>query len=171
MSTINAQSISKAHDKVATPLKDLFLLAFRVHWGYAFIQTGLGKFNNFERTRGFFESLGIPAPALNVFMASSTELVGGTLLLLGLGSNIVPIPVIFTMIIAYLTAHPEELKSLLDYPNIDPFLSAEPFMFLLTAVMVFLFGPGRISVDYWISRKARVAPLSAGLSDVMPAVK
>lgn len=155
MRTLNVQIISKVHDKVAAPLKDLFLLAFRVHWGYAFTQTGLGKFNNFERTRGFFESLGIPAPSLNVFMASSTELLGGALLLIGLGSNIVPIPVMFTMIIAYITAHPDGLKSLLDYPNIDPFIDAEPFMFLLTAMLVFLFGPGRISVDYFMKKKRR----------------
>ena len=154
MTMIPISKIRKLHDKVAPSLQDLFLLIFRIHWGFAFIQTGYGKFMHFERTRGFFESLNIPFPSMNVFMAAATELFGGALLLLGLGSYVVPVPVMFTMLIAYVTAHPDDLKSLLDYPNIDPFIQAEPFMFLLTSVLVFLFGPGKISADYLLSKKA-----------------
>ncbi len=139
--------LNAAHQRASPLLRDLFLLLIRVHWGYAFFLTGLGKFKNFERTKGFFESLNIPFPELNVYMAASTELVGGLLLLLGLGSRVVPLPLIFTMIVAYLTAHTTELGSLLSYPDIDPFLTAPPFLFLLTAVVVFIFGPGRISLD------------------------
>jgi putative oxidoreductase len=153
MTKTSVSKIKKLHDRLVPSLQDLFLLIFRIHWGFAFIQTGYGKFIHFERTRGFFESLQIPFPSVNVLMAASTELFGGALILLGLGAYIVPIPVIFTMLVAYGTAHPDGLKSLLDYPNIDPFLQAEPFMFLLTAVIVFLFGPGRLSVDYLLGKK------------------
>jgi putative oxidoreductase len=49
------------------------------------------------------------------------------------------------MIVAYLTADHEALYSFFSDP--DKFTSADPFLFLLTAVIVLLFGPGWISVD------------------------
>ncbi len=39
-------------------------------------------------------------PQLNVYLAGGTECIGGILLLLGLGSRFISIPLIFTMIIA-----------------------------------------------------------------------
>ena len=43
------------------------LLSLRLIYGWFFVQTGWGKLMNFERTTGFFQSLGLPAPA---FMAA-----------------------------------------------------------------------------------------------------
>jgi putative oxidoreductase len=118
-------------------LRDIILLIIRAHWGYAFFLAGLGKFRNFERTAKFFDSLGIPLPELNAYLAAGTEMFGGLFLLLGLGSRLVPLPLIFTMAVAYGTAHTKELSALLSYPDSDAFFEAAPFLFLFAALLVF----------------------------------
>jgi putative oxidoreductase len=74
------------------------------------------------------------------------------LLLLGLGSRLVSVPLMFTMGVAYATAHREELGKIFSDP--DKFTDAPPFLFLLASVIVFAFGPGKISVDALWGKKA-----------------
>ena len=50
------------------------------------------------------------------------------------------------MIVAYLTAHADEVT------GIYTFVTAPPFLNLLTCVLVLLFGPGVFSVDYLVRR-------------------
>lgn len=125
--------------------QDIFLLCIRLFWGYNFFLTGKGKLLNFERTVGYFSSLGIPMPEINVLMAGSTETVGGILLFLGLGSRIITLPLMFTMIVALLTAHREEVLGILS--DTDAFLATPPFLFLFASLIIFLFGAGKYSLD------------------------
>ena len=129
----------------ATSLQSVFLLIIRLYWGWQFFQTGMGKLENITKITSFFQSLGIPFPTLNAYLAGSTECFGGLCLLLGLGSRLITIPLIFTMIVAYATAEREALFSIFTDP--DKFTGADPFLFMMAAVIVFLFGPGFISVD------------------------
>ena len=98
----------------------------------------------------FFTSLGIPFPHFNAMMAGATECVGGLLLLVGLGSRLVSIPLSVTMLVAYATAHRDALLGVFSDP--DTFLQQEPFLFLLTALVVLAFGPGLLSLDTLIER-------------------
>lgn len=125
--------------------QDIMLLALRLYWGWQFFQTGKGKLMNLDRTIEYFTSLNIPLPALNAVLAGSTECIGGILLLLGLCSRVVSIQLIFVMIIAYLTAELETVQNL--FMNPDEFTSASPFLFLLTSVIVAIFGAGKFSLD------------------------
>jgi putative oxidoreductase len=127
-----------------------FLFIIRLYWGWQFFLTGRGKLMNLDNTAKFFASLNIPAPKLNAIMAGSTECVGGLLLLIGLGSRIVTVPLIFTMIIAYLTADSEAAHAI--FSNPDKFVTAAPFLFLLTCVIVLIFGPGCLSLDAIIAK-------------------
>lgn len=129
----------------------LFLLAIRLFWGWGFIQSGLGKFRNFSQAVEFFTSLNIPAPEVNVAMASGTELLGGVCLLLGLGGRIMTVPLLFCMGVAYATAHREALVGVFAAPN--AFMQATPFLFAFSTLIVLLFGPGRFSVDALIHRR------------------
>src|SRR6202012_1204452 len=88
----------------ASLLQSPLLLALRLYWGWQFFQTGKGKLMNHEKVTAFFASLHIPFPSFNVWLASSTECLGGVLLLVGLGSRLVCVPLLFTLTIAYLTA-------------------------------------------------------------------
>src|SRR5271155_3609270 len=95
---------------VAACLQSPLLLAIRLYWGWQFFQTGKGKLMNPEKVTAFFASLHIPFPAFNVYLASGTECIGGLFLLLGLGSRLVCLPLLFTLTIAYLTAERDALK-------------------------------------------------------------
>jgi putative oxidoreductase len=136
-----------AGDHLRAPL----LLGMRLVWGWQFFATGRGKLANLDRTADFFGSLGIPAPHLNAAMAGATECVGGLLLLAGLGARLVSVPLAATMIVAYLTAHRDSVKTIVSDP--DTFFAQAPFLFLLTSLIVLAFGPGALSVDALLARR------------------
>src|SRR4051794_25392872 len=98
--------------KAASSLQSPLLLVLRLYWGWSFFQTGLGKLQNLDRTTEFFQSLGLPMPGLNAVMAGTTECVGGLLLLIGLASRLAAIPLIVTMVVAYLTSELETVKNI-----------------------------------------------------------
>lgn len=143
-------TIYKIWVQILNQLQDIFLLIIRVYWGYSFMMTGLGKFNNWDRTLEFFTSLNIPVPSLNVAMASGTEFFGGVCLLIGFLSRLTTVPLIFTMLVAYLTAHRSELFGL--FSNPDDFFAAPPFLFIYASIIVLLFGPGKYSADAVITK-------------------
>ena len=132
-------------------LQPVLLLVIRGWWGWSFFLTGKGKLLNLEKTTTFFTDLGLPLPKLNAIMAGSTECVGGLLLLFGLCSRLVSVPLMFTMIVAYATADKEALQAI--FSDTDKFTSAAPFLFLLASVIVFAFGPGKLSLDALLFRK------------------
>ena len=148
-------------DHLASWLQSPLLLVLRLYWGWSFFLTGKGKLLNLDRTTDFFTELHLPLPKLNAIMAGSTECFGGLLLLLGLFARPVAVPLTFTMIVAYVTADREALLSIFSDP--DKFLNAAPFQFLLAAVIVLAFGPGKISVDYFRSRRRAAAAAVADL--------
>ena len=135
---------------VANYLQAPLLLALRVYFFWQLFLSGKGKLLNIERTTEFISSLNIPMPLLSVYLAASTECFGGLLLVVGLASRLVAIPVAFTMIVAYMTADYEALTSIFSEP--DKFVAAAPFPFLLSALIVLAFGPGAFSLDALIKR-------------------
>ena len=129
------------------------LLLIRLYWGYDFVQTGLGKLNNLERTTEFFASLNIPFPQLNAIAAGSTELICGTLLMIGFGSRYFTLPLIVILCVAFATDDREALLNIFSDP--EAFVSATPFLHLLASVTVLIFGAGMISVDGILGRRRK----------------
>lgn len=143
--------LNRLLETIANRLQDPFLLGVRLYWGWQFFQTGKGKLGNLEQTAEFFASLGLPAPKLQAMLAGGTECVGGLLLLIGLGSRFTAVPLMFTMIVAYLTAHLDSVKTI--WSDSDTFVTQAPFLFLLASLIIFVFGPGRISIDHFLRKK------------------
>ena len=139
--------------KVGSALQSPVLLVIRLYWGWHFIGTGWGKLHRLKDVTEYFASLNIPAPHLNAIMASSTECLGGALLILGLFSRFASFALICCMSVAYLTAEREAL--LVIFSNPDKFLGADPFLFLYASVLVFAFGPGRLSLDALLGREKK----------------
>jgi len=129
----------------------VFLLAVRLAWGSQFALTGWGKLTNIEGVTAFFTSLGIPMPGINAYVASTTELAGGLLLLIGLGGRLVPLPLIFTMLVAYATSDIDAIRNF-SFTEPDPLFESAPFLFLLSSLIIWVFGPGKISADELIGR-------------------
>jgi len=126
-------------------LQCLVLLIIRLYFGWQFFLFGKGKLLNLDRTAGFFASLNLPVPHVTAAFVGLVEAGGGLLLLLGLGARLAAIPLIITMIMAYITADRPALHAI--FSNPDKFTSATPFLFLAAALIVFVFGPGKISID------------------------
>jgi putative oxidoreductase len=137
--------------RAASSLQSPILLIIRLYWGWSFFQSGKGKLLNHEQVTDFFTTLALPAPGLNTWLAGGTECFGGLLLLCGLASRLTAVPLIFTMIVAYLTSELEVVKNLVSEP--DKFTGADPFLFLFASIIVLVFGPGTFSLDHLISRR------------------
>jgi putative oxidoreductase len=120
---------------------DIILVVMRLAIGLIFIQTGLGKLTHLGDTTMFFADLGIPFPGFNALIASSTEFIGGCLLILGLATRLISIPLSIIMIVAILTAQPEALHS------ISSFIRLQEFDYLLIFLLFFSAGPGKFSLD------------------------
>ncbi|HSI13924.1 MAG TPA: DoxX family protein [Chthoniobacter sp.] len=139
----------------ASCLQSPFLLIVRLYWGWQFFQTGKGKLSDLSQPTEFFASLHIPFPAFNAALVGATECFGGLLLLVGLASRLISIPLTILLCVAYLTADSEALRSIFSDP--DKFLSATPFQFLFATLIVLIFGPGAFSIDYLIGKKLGAA--------------
>lgn len=146
--------LTKYYERL-TPLLDSLrhplLLMIRLYWGWQFFLTGRGKLMHLDRVTDWFASLGIPAPGLNAAFVGSLEVVGGLLLIAGLGSRLISIPLTVNMCVAYIMADREALLGVFKDP--DSFLTAEPFLFLYASVIILVFGPGLFSIDAIIRKK------------------
>jgi putative oxidoreductase len=152
--------------QIGRSLQSPLLLLIRLCWGIQFFQTGLGKLMHIQKVIDFFTSIPIPFPAMNAYLVGCTEMIGGALLTIGFASRLTAIPLSFTLIIAYLTTEQTALKKLFSFSDINPFLTADPFLFLFACLVILAFGPGIFSVDYLIERSRRktaVAVDPAGL--------
>jgi putative oxidoreductase len=152
MPKVKITTIDSIYDRwtwTVSQLQSLVLLGMRLYWGWQFFVAGKPKLMDPDKFVPFFEKLQIPMPKLNVLMAGSAECFGGLLLLAGLGSRIITIPLIFTMCVALWTADHDKVVNIWNEP--DKFVSAAPFAFLLCSLIVLVFGPGKFSLDYLIA--------------------
>ena len=92
-------------ERTTRPFDFLAPLAMRIYLAPVFIMAGSNKLRHAEYLGPYFESLGIPAPELMVYVAGLTELLGGIALLAGLAVRWATLPLMFTMLVAAATAH------------------------------------------------------------------
>lgn len=133
-------------------------LLVRLTLGLVFVMTGWGKLHSLDNVTQFFESLHIPAPHANAVFVSSVELVGGTLLIVGLATRIAAMFLVGVMAVAILTAKLPELHGLVDLANTMEFAYLAAFVWLLFA------GAGKASVDHLLSRARPEASVGATAS-------
>ena len=89
----------RALDFLAPLLLRLFLAPIMIY-------AGLSKLGDVSNTALWFEhSLGLPFPTLMVYLAGGAEFFGGIALLIGFAVRWFAIPLMFTMIVAAVTAH------------------------------------------------------------------
>ena len=137
--------------RIGNALQSPFLLAIRLYWGWQLMQTGWGKLSDIQKVVDFFTNLGIPAPAFNARFIGGLELVGGILLMVGLASRLVALPLIISLTVAFIVGDREALGSIFSDP--DKFYAAAPYTFLFACLIVLIFGPGMFSLDALIARR------------------
>ena len=140
--------IRRAYELIVTGanfLQSPLLLALRVYFFWQLFLTGKGKLSNIGKVSEFFKSLGIPLPTLNAYFIGSLECFGSLLLIIGLASRPLSLLIVISMTVAYLAGDFEAVMSIFSDP--DKFVKADPFPFLLTALIILVFGPGLFSID------------------------
>ncbi len=142
INTLRARAVA-----VTDKLAFLAPALIRVTVGLVFIRTGWGKLNTLPDVTEFFASLHIPLPALNARIASGTEFFGGILILVGLGSRLVALPMAFVMVIAILTAQREKID------DVITLVGFEEWSYLIMFLVIALQGPGVLSLDALLARK------------------
>jgi len=138
---------------IASAFAPLLLLLIRLYWGWQYFLTGKGKLAHLDKITQYFGSLKIPAPHANAVFVSVSEAVGGILIILGLGTRWLTPLLIFEMVIAYVTADNEALKSIFSDP--DKFTAAAPFVFLYAWLILFAFGAGALSLDALLAKERK----------------
>lgn len=126
------------------------LLLIRLYWGYQFAVTGFGKLANPDMIAIYFATLGIPSPYFSAVLTGSVEFIGGILLIFGLFSRMITIPLLIVLMVATFTAHYEAVDALFRHFDPQPFFAITPFLFIYALLVIFCFGPGKISLDYWL---------------------
>jgi putative oxidoreductase len=122
-------------------------LLVRLFVGYLFLETGWGKVHNLEAFTQRFSGWGIPFPAFNAALSGYTELVGGALVMLGLFTRLVSIPMVFNMLVALIMVKLKKVSGLNDFVELDEPLYALAFFWLIFT------GPGRVSLDHLLWRR------------------
>lgn len=139
-------SLYKRFVSVVNKGQDLALLFLRLVLAYGFWEPAKMKWADINSVAEWFESIGIFAPKLNAYLAASTEMAGVFILALGLGTRIISIPLIITMLVAIKTVHWE-----------NGFASGDngyeiPLYYIIMLIITLTFGAGKISVDHFIKK-------------------
>lgn len=135
----------QAADKLSS-LRDLPLLALRLILAVGFFGPAMMKLNDIGAIAGWFESMGMPMPTLNAYMATFTEVAGVVLLALGLATRFITIPLIIVMLVAIKTVH---------WGN--GFEAGDngfeiPLYYIIMLFTILILGPGKISLDALIKK-------------------
>jgi len=126
-------------------------LLLRLVFGWFWLETGWAKLHNLEFFAGRFVEWGIPFPTLSATVSGATDLVGGALLIVGLGTRLAAIPMIINMLVALAVVVLPTITTFNEFVELDEVLYVCVLFWLLVA------GPGKASLDHWIARRAGLA--------------
>jgi putative oxidoreductase len=147
---------------VADFLQSPFLLAIRLYWGWQFWQAGWGKLSNLSQAVENFTNMHVAHPGFTAPFVGCVEAAGGILLILGLASRLIAVPLTINMITAFVISDRDALKTIFsDDPS--KFYSAAPYTFLFASLLILIFGPGKISLDtlivWYRAKRQKTAPV------------
>lgn len=129
-------------------------LLARLVIGVVFTGSGWGKLHNLGQVTQYFASLGIPFPELQAPFVASVELVCGALVLVGLGTRFVAVPLIGTMVVALLTALAPKIDGL------GSLFGLSEFLYIALLVQLAIGGAGAVSLDHVVARRLGMAGAS-----------
>ena len=122
--------------------QNISLLFARLGVAYGFYEPAMQKWSDISSVASWFSSIGIPLPTLNAYMAASTELLGVVLLVLGLFTRLISVPLMFVMIVAIMTVHLSH-----GFAAGDNGFEI-PLYYMLFLALFASYGAGKISLDH-----------------------
>jgi putative oxidoreductase len=134
-------------EKIAAYMQWLAPLVARLVVGEIFMTAGWGKLQNLDAMIENFTSWGIPFPQILTPFTSGAEFVCGILLMLGLFTRISAGILGVIMIVA--------IKSVLwvDVDSLDTLFGFSESAYFVIFFWLAIAGAGKISIDYWLTRK------------------
>jgi putative oxidoreductase len=127
--------------------QSLSLFLARLAIAYGLYEPAMTKWSDINSVAQWFESMSIPFPLVNAYMAASTEILGVILLTLGLFTRLISIPLIVVMIVAIATVHFSHGFSAGD----NGF--EIPLYYMLFLALFASLGAGKLSLDYLLFGK------------------
>jgi putative oxidoreductase len=119
-------------------------LAVRIVVGWVFMWTGWQKLHFLPRMVENFREWGIPAPEVLTPFASGMEFVGGLLLLVGLLTRFISVPMMIIMLVAITSAKWGDVDSL------QTLLGFEEVSYFVMFAWLGIAGPGPVSLDHLV---------------------
>jgi putative oxidoreductase len=119
-------------------------LLMRIYFGYFWAETGWGKIRNLDSFTQRFVEWGILYPHFSAVLSGYTEWIGGILIMIGLLTRLVTLPMMFNMLVAIVQVKWAKISDIDDFVETDEVLYMFIFFWLLMA------GPGRASIDYLV---------------------
>jgi putative oxidoreductase len=124
-------------------------LAVRIVVGWVFLWSGWTKLHFLPRMIENFRDWGIPAPEILTPFVSGMEFVGGLMLLLGLLTRFIAVPMMIIMVVAIASAKWAGVDSL------ETLLGFEEVSYLVMFAWLAIAGPGPVSLDHLVLRGLR----------------
>ena len=126
----------KSNDSVTSAI----LFITRLVFGILLMSHGIQKWSHFNELSAMFpDPLGVGS-SLSLMLAIFGELVCSMAFIVGFLYRLAMIPMIFTMFMAFFVIHA-------NYPFSVKELA---FIYLVVFVLMYIAGPGKISIDHWI---------------------
>ncbi len=129
-------------------LRDIPLLLFRLILAYGFYEPAMMKIKNLSGVAEWFGSMNYPLPMMSASISMVTEVAGVILLILGLGSRVIALPMMFIMVIATFTVHISN-----GFAAGDNGFEIPLYYFLMLFALV-VYGSGKYSVDSLIGKRS-----------------
>jgi putative oxidoreductase len=126
-------------------LQPLLLLAFRLYVARVFLMSGLTKIHDWSVTVALFTNeyhVPVLPPGTAALMGTAAELSMPLLLALGLATRFGGFVLFFFNIIAVVS-----------YATLPDIAAKDHLLWGVLILVVLVFGPGRISLDYWLERR------------------
>jgi len=123
--------------------QSISLFFLRLVLAYGFYTPAMNKWSDMDSIVSWFEnSLQLPFPTLNAYMAAGTEAAGVVLLTLGLGTRFISAGLMIVMVVAISTVH------LANGFNAGDNGFEIPLYYILMLFVLFSHGAGKISLDH-----------------------
>jgi putative oxidoreductase len=132
--------------KCGVYLAPVLLLIIRLSFGWDIYISGHAHLLIVDVMTKRFEGWNVPYPRPSVYISGYTEMIGGLILMAGLGTRLIAIPLIFNFATAIATSGHDNVVKIFkqDFSNI---VEDGAFPYLMVSLIMLIFGPGIFSLD------------------------